>query len=257
VLLLEPAPTPYDLRWRMFGTPVRVHPMFWLLTVLLGWRYVADPGFGIGYLALWVAVVFVSILLHEFGHVLTGRVFGADSRVVLYTFGGLAIGSLDLRRRWQRVLVSVAGPAAQLLLAAAVWWGFLPLVRLPQHARWKGPVAETIVMLLEINIFWPLLNLLPIWPLDGGKVIREVCAAIFGRMGVSVSLGISVFVAGLLALDTYMALQDRPLIPYNIPRGGPYLFILYLLLCWSSFGALREENQRLRWQGSDDWRWRG
>src|SRR5262245_2940933 len=163
----------------MFGTPVRVHPMFWVLTVLLGWRYMGDPGFGIGYLVLWVAVVFVSILLHEFGHVLTGRLFGAYSRVVLYSFGGLAIGSLDLRRRWQRVLVSLAGPAAQLALAAAIWWGVLPLVHPPQHAAWKGPVAETIVMLLEINIFWPVLNLLPIWPLDGGKVIRELCEAFF------------------------------------------------------------------------------
>jgi Zn-dependent protease len=239
----------------MFGTPVRVHPMFWLLTVLLGWPYMAD--FGIGYLAIWVVVVFVSILLHEFGHVLTGRLFGADSRVVLYTFGGLAIGSLDLRRRWQRILVSLAGPGAQLLLAAAVWWGFLPLVRPPQHAAWKGPVVETIQMVLEVNIYWPLLNLLPIWPLDGGKVVRELCEAAFGRIGVSVSLGISLFVAGLLALDTYLALQGGRLIPYNIPRGGPYMFLLYLLLGFSSFGALREENQRLRHQATDDWRWRG
>ena len=116
-MLLEPNRTPYDLRWRMLGTDVRVHPLFWLVSAVLGWNWYSMRGGGIGYLLLWVFCCFVSVLLHEFGHVLVGRLFGSDGHIVLYSFGGLAVGSSDLRRRWQRVLVLFGGPGAQLVLA--------------------------------------------------------------------------------------------------------------------------------------------
>src|SRR5579872_1495033 len=78
----EPDRTPYDLRWRMLGTDVRVHPFFWLFSAVLGWNEFSRPGGGVGYLALWVGCVFVSVLLHEFGHVFMGRLFGADAHIV-------------------------------------------------------------------------------------------------------------------------------------------------------------------------------
>ena len=106
-----PQPTPLDLYWRMFGTDVRVHPFFWVMAVLLGWHWFDsfnDPRLGILFLALWVLCVFVSILLHEFGHVLMGRVFGSNGHILLYSFGGLAIGSNNLRQRTHRILVLLA-----------------------------------------------------------------------------------------------------------------------------------------------------
>src|SRR5262249_6317896 len=72
-VFFEPNETPYDLRWQMFGTPVRVQPWFWLMTVILG--YDATIRDGVGFVLAWVACVFVSILLHEFGHVWMGRLF--------------------------------------------------------------------------------------------------------------------------------------------------------------------------------------
>jgi Zn-dependent protease len=250
VLLLEPEPTPFDLHFRLFRTPVRVHPMFWALSALLGWEY---SKFGLGYLVLWVLCVFVSILIHEFGHVWAGRLFGAEGYIVLFSFGGLAIGSSDLRVRWQRVLVYFAGPLIQLLLAAIIWWGVRPLAwdRVPPD--WRVPVREAIVILLEINVFWPVINLLPIWPLDGGKIAREVCEALLGRRGVAVSLGISLVVSGLLALHTFLAEKGRGLIPY-VPPLGMYMALFFLLFCVSSFLALQAENERFRRQGGDDWR---
>ena len=71
------------------------------------------------YLVLWIICVFVSILIHEMGHVLMGRLFGAEGHIVLYSFGGLAIGSKRLADRWQRIAVSFAGPLAQFILR----WG--------------------------------------------------------------------------------------------------------------------------------------
>src|SRR5882724_4686339 len=99
-MLVEPGQTNYDLRFRLFGTPVRVHPFFWLLAAILGWDLVNLPD-GFLFLFIWVICCFLSILLHEFGHVWMGRAFGAhDSYIVLYSFGGLAVGSNDLRQRW-------------------------------------------------------------------------------------------------------------------------------------------------------------
>src|SRR5262245_37099251 len=63
-----PEPLPYDLRWRMFGIPVRVHWTFWLFTAILGFNIVE---FGFVYLLVWMACAFVSILVHELGHALT------------------------------------------------------------------------------------------------------------------------------------------------------------------------------------------
>src|SRR5262249_8482362 len=116
-VFFEPSPTPHDISWRMFGTQVRVSPWFWLITVLLGW---STTHRGFVYLVVWVAWVLVSVLVHEFGHVMMGRIFGTDGHIVLFGLGGLAIGSNAISNRWQRIAVSFAGPGAGFLLLAAV-----------------------------------------------------------------------------------------------------------------------------------------
>ena len=65
---------------------------------------------GFEYLLIWIGCVFGSILIHEMGHVFMGQVFGAQGTIVLYSLGGLAIGSSNLPSRWQRIAVSFAGP---------------------------------------------------------------------------------------------------------------------------------------------------
>src|SRR3954464_14267452 len=89
-VLLEPQETPYDLRFRLFGIPVRVHPLFWLFSAILGWNWIEE---GVAYVLLWVACVFISVMIHELGHIFMGLVFGSPGYIVLYSFGGLAVGS--------------------------------------------------------------------------------------------------------------------------------------------------------------------
>ena len=255
-VFFEPNETSYDLRWRMFGTPVRVHPMFWLMSLILG--YDATIRHGVGFVLAWVGCVFVSILLHEFGHVWMGRLFGSHGHIVLYSFGGLAIGSNQLSRRWQRVLVLLAGPGIQLLLWAVLEFGGLRLIlSVPPESRRSA--ALILSMLVEINKFWPLLNLLPIWPLDGGQVAREVCQAIMSARGTTVSLGISMVVSGVLAAHILMASQGRPLLPEKyVPRFSMFMALLFAMLCVGSYAALQGENERLqderrhRWD-HDEW----
>jgi stage IV sporulation protein FB len=259
MLLLEPAETQFDLRWSMFGVPVRVHPMFWLISAFLGWDLMNREN-GLRLLLLWIICVFVSILLHELGHVVVGRLFGSRGHIVLYSFGGLAIGSKALASRWQRIAVSLAGPLVQLLLfgilRAIVFWDIEDILRGPE------PIRRAVGFLLEINLYWALLNLLPVWPLDGGQVSREVFEWLMPSNGVRACLWLSLITAGALAVNSLMAETGRPLIPH-LPAGGLYMALLFGMLALNNYFELQQtprsssgwwENRRGWNDDQDDWR---
>ena len=187
MFLSEPSETQFDLRFWLFGVHVRVHPYFWIFDRLPGMESRRPDGqpnaTGLIYLlAFEVICVFVSILIHEIGSVFMGRLFGSHGHIVLYSFGGLAIGSNALDHGWQRFLVSFAGPLIQFVvlgLSVLALLFLLPRVPLGRHR----PVGVSLAMLIEINLFWPILNLLPIWPLDGGQMAREVFFGVTPRNG--------------------------------------------------------------------------
>src|SRR5262245_5981072 len=95
-----PGATPFDLTFRLFGTDVRVHPFFWLVTLLMNESLLRAEN-GLALLIVWVAAVFLSILLHEFGHVWMWRFFGVRANILLHGMGGLAIPEDEAPRRWQ------------------------------------------------------------------------------------------------------------------------------------------------------------
>jgi Zn-dependent protease len=247
VFLLEPQRTQFDLHFRIFRIPVRVHPMFWLFSALLGWNYIR---LGVEYVLLWVGCTFVSILVHELGHVFMGMAFGSRAHIVLYSFGGLAVGSNAQRYRWQRIAVSFAGP-----LAGFVLYGLVVLFDMNMLPR-IDPEGDMLIlgaavrMLLFMNLAWGLLNLLPVWPLDGGQISREVCTGLSPRNGLRVSLGISLVVAGLLAVNALMAANGRPLLPF-LRFGGIYVAILFAMLALESFQLLQQAAQGY---GETPWR---
>jgi Zn-dependent protease len=265
VLLVDPGPSPGDLNFRLLRTHVRVHPFFWLGSVLLGWQFFTNPmpvtGSGVGDLAIWVGCVFVSILLHEFGHVWAFRRFGNDAHIVLHGFGGLAIPNGESYYRWHRIIVSAAGPAVQLVLWGALvllaWKDMIPIT-------WDGKLREPtvsallLVILWDINLFWPVLNLLPIWPLDGGQISREVCTGVNHHRGVVVSLWISLVISAGLAVHCLLGAQNPPI--ELIPGLGRYfrptmfMAIWFALFAVASFQALQVENSRRRpWDDDLPW----
>jgi Zn-dependent protease len=248
-MLLEPGQTSYDLHFRIFGIPVRVHPMFWLFSAILGWDLTIREG--LEYVLLWVACTFVSILVHELGHVFMGMAFGNRGHIVLYSFGGLAVGSNREPYRWQRIAVSVAGPAAGLCLFGVIWlvdthglpeWDPLGQMR---FLRWA------VFMLYFMNLFWNLLNLVPIWPLDGGQISREVCTGLAPRGGWRLCLGISFLLAALLAIHCIMDRYERPLFPF-LPIGGMFAALFFALLALESFQLLQQAQAEQRWR-DDRW----
>lgn len=254
MFLSEPSRTPYDLSFRIGWIPVRVSPWFWVASAVLGWQSMQD---GVSYLLMWIACVFLSILVHELGHVVVGQLFGSYGHIVLHTYGGLAIGSSNLRNRWQRIAVYFAGPCAGFLLLAIVLGPFFALDR-----EWPPLVFEAIRDLFWINLFWGLLNLLPIWPLDGGQISRDLFDWVRPRNGVRLSLGLSIIVASVLAVNSFMATNGPPLIPF-IPIGGLYITLFFALFAVQSYqlmqqlppdGGRREEERDDPWSTNSGFR---
>lgn len=243
-MLVEPERTAYDLRFRFLRFPVRVHPLFWLGAALLG----ADLlNIGLHILAIWIAVVFVSILVHELGHALAFRMFGSHADIILYVFGGLAVPWSPVSGRGRRILVSLAGPFAGFVLCALVYasnkafgWGDLANGR---------SVAYLYLALIWVNLYWGIMNLLPVFPLDGGQVSREVCGKFWGPRGKRISLKISLGFAALVAVYSLVCAidlrADRVLIrelPSWFPIGSFWTAILFAVLAVQSYQLLRQED---------------
>lgn len=241
-MLIEPNPTPYDLRFRLFGTGVRVSPWFWVLPLLFGQDFFQIGGFT--WLLTVVACIFVSILLHEFGHVWMGQYFGSDGNIVLYAFGGLAIGARDQRKRWQRIAVSLAGPGIQLVFWAILTYGIMPSLNV---RALPGEVQVALIVLQSINLYWPLLNLVPVFPLDGGQVSLELFEHFDRRDGRRWAFMTSMVFAAVMALNSLAVRSGAVLIPW-LPAGGLFMTILFAQLAVESY--LLMQASRSSW--SDD-----
>lgn len=177
------------LQFRLFGFPVSVEPFFWLtMALVLGGMNVSDPE-SLRRLIVVVGAGFLSILIHELGHALTMRRLG-DQRVeiVLHGFGGMARGSRYLSR-WQDLLVSAAGPAAQYTSGLLVGLWLLPTLGgqlNPSGRLFLASFART-------SELWALINLLPVLPLDGGHICRSM-------IGTKPALRLSLILAGMAAV---------------------------------------------------------
>jgi stage IV sporulation protein FB len=138
----------------------------------------------------------------------------------------------------------LAGPGIQLLLLAGLI-GLLWFLPRDQGIDTWGPYAQRAFDdLLQINLIWPLLNLLPIFPLDGGQVSREVCQGISPQRGAAFALGLSMVLAGGIAV--HALLGPRSPLPIRI-FSGQYTALLFALLAVTSFQAMQMENERRRY----------
>ena len=189
--------TQFDLRFRVGPIPVRVHPIFWLTGVIICWRaYQADPPM----LMMAVAAVFLSVLIHELGHATMTRLFGWPSEIVLGFFGGYATTARTSTGR--NLAVLFAGPGAGFALAALAFLALRVGVEMPERVR------ATVVFLEFINIAWSLLNLIPVLPLDGGQIAREILVWFSPRRGEQWAMLLSAVVGAVAAAAGYFLLNQ-------------------------------------------------
>ncbi len=215
--------TPYDLQFTLLGIPVRVHPVFWLTSAFLAW----EPN-RLDAVFVRVLCVFVAILVHEMGHALVTRKFGWRPEVVLYFFGGYTTSMRHTT--WRDVAVSAAGPASGFALYFLIWF-VLPVLR--RHGWLANElVVDAVVFSLFINLVWNLANLLPVIPLDGGQISRELFCWFSPRRGIPYSLMLSMLASGGVALWAVNCHLN------GLPAFGlepVFLAILFGYLCYQSY----------------------
>jgi Zn-dependent protease len=164
---------------RVAGIVVQVH---WTFLLLIGWVVLMHTraGGGVGDALRGVALtlaVFVCVVLHEFGHALTARRFGIGTRdITLLPIGGLARLARMPDDPRQELAVAAAGPAVNVVLAAGIAGVLVVTGR-------YAPVTEVTLVgsrfldqLLMINVVLVVFNLLPAFPMDGGRVLRALLA---------------------------------------------------------------------------------
>jgi Zn-dependent protease len=249
----EPPRTQGDLNFRLLGMPVRIHPWFWLIAVMLGlpWQ---EPVL----VLLWVVATFVCILIHELGHALVLRAYGYHPWIVLYGLGGLTIHEPNqaFARRpgpWGQIGISFAGPLIGFVLTAVLLLGFyaagrgdhiiyvdplglrLPLIpiliSLPGHEF----VRLFLCFVFRISVFWGLVNLLPIYPLDGGQIAQQLFLLTGRRDAIQQSLILSTVMAAVMA--GVAAIRWESL----------WTAVFFGWLAYSSYTMLQEYQRRGPW----------
>ena len=179
--------------FKVAGIPVRVEPVFWVVTVFIAFNLAEVP-----LIVTWVGVVFVSVLVHELGHAVVLKVFGQPSSIVLHGFGGVTLSNRRLDRV-RSIAVSLAGPVAALGLLGLPAY-FLRESDLGQELwfDYRGGFGlwPVVVFSVWVNVWWSVANLLPIRPLDGGNVMTDL-------IGIERARLLSVFTGGAAAVWAY------------------------------------------------------
>ncbi len=236
---LDPGRTRWVLDFSIFRIPVRVHPFFWLVGLLLGAR-ANDPA----ELIAWMIAFFVAILVHELGHAAAMRAYGFYPSITLYGLGGFTSFGEGAFFRQPRglphIVILAAGPAAGFALAAVMVLliaaaGFEVVIRLGLPFGAIVAVRETVGSpafsslindLFFISVFWGIVNLLPVYPLDGGQIAREVLTAIRPDEGTRWSLMLSLLTATLMAVVAFVQWQSL----FGAILFGYFAYLSYAML---------------------------
>ncbi len=269
------------LRWRLFGISFCIEPSFWLMNAL--WAYILyQPIMGPGergqlltrelliMMVIWVLCMFVAVMVHELGHVVTGRIFGQPGSITLTGLGGQAVGGYEALSAWKRILVIMAGPGAGFAFVAVqtmidgFWWNWCVDWLIANAGGmfwdnfkcnlflidWISPGLRVntmfnmiMLILFMINLFMNIMNLLPIIPMDGGMIFKEICCLVAPRGG----LKFAFICSFLLATAATLYLLLVVLVQYRIINKPfelyyPFAFPEFSLLI---FGSLAFQSFRV------------
>lgn len=277
MIIGEPVPSQYDWRFQLFGFPIRVTWLFWVINAALGYNLAMglnqayrmagqnSPGIA-SFLVIWLLCAFVSILIHELGHSLAFRWFGIESQIVLYHMGGVAIPTAGfvfrrsgVRRRlshWDQIIISAAGPLLQ--FASAILMAVIATamgIRVPVVSQWLQWLADFGIAIpwlgsgeassnpwtlaifqfyILISIWWPLFNLLPVYPLDGGHIVQHAAAMLRRTDGMSEAAAIGAVTGFAVAW-------------WFFQQGSVFNAMLFLSLAMSNVQAMQRMGGPPRW----------
>ncbi len=211
----------------VMGFPVYVQ---WTFAIILAFFVFQDFGQTLeeNFVSLmWIPILFGSILVHELGHAIAIKKLGyGSSKILLWGMGGVCINTRRSNSK-DGMIISFAGPAAEFLLAIPA----IPLLFLDLPAAVDQVVSNFVFM----NIAWAVINLVPIFPLDGGKIVVHGLRKFF-KMGTDASIKR----AGLISI---IALVPVGFVAYAM---SPINLLLVLFLAQTAWQAWRHGERAVR-----------
>lgn len=215
--------------------PIRIYPFFWVLVLIIGWlnSFTGMTSINTALIktALWVVVITISVIIHEYGHALSALTFGQKAKIDLVGFGGVTHRAGPKLKLWQEFIIVLCGPLFGLCLAFIT---YLILSKTGEHPLnlWLYILEITFY----VNVFWTFVNLLPVQPLDGGRLLSIVLEGIFGVKGIKIAYFISILIATAVGL-LFFALQA-------VLAGSLFLILAFeSYRSWQSSLPMREQDQ--------------
>lgn len=206
------------LRWsfRLFkirGIQLSLHGSFLILLAYVGFEgWQLDGWAGLGWSVALLVVFFTCVVLHELGHSFTARMFGVGvPRILLMPIGGMAEFDRMPRRPREEFLIAIAGPAVNFVISALLFavvglprgWSFWTLDDYPATALGFSQ------LLLHWNLWMGCFNLAPVFPMDGGRILRALLATMMPYLRATfwaATLGKGLAVVGIsIAILQYQA----------------------------------------------------
>jgi len=181
---------------------------------------------------IWMAIILVSVIVHEMGHALTAIFFGQEASIELVGFGGVTNRIGGKTKLWQEFIIVLNGPLAGLTLGGVAWW----LLQRMNPEQTHSLLGYAAIVTFWVNVMWTILNLLPVQPLDGGKLLSIVLESIFGLRGTKIALFISLLASAAFGIF-FFSIQAY------------FAGAIFLLLCyeswrsWKTTLAVTEQDQ--------------
>jgi Zn-dependent protease len=208
------------------GTAVRIHLTFFLLLAWIAAIHWSRGGLEAAIDGVvFIALLFLCVVLHEFGHVFAARAYGIrTSDVTLLPIGGVASLERMPEKPGQEIVVALAGPAVNLVIAVALAIGLGASFNLDQIAQLEEARTSLIGRIAAANVALCVFNLIPAFPMDGGRVLRALLAIRMGytratRTAATIGQGLA-FVFALLGL-----------------LGNPMLILIAVFIFLAASGA--------------------
>ena len=160
------------------GIQVRIHLTFLLLLGFYAWVYYTEGGLSAAVGGVtFTLLIFLCVLLHEFGHAFAAKAFGIRTPdITLLPIGGVARLERMPANPWQELVIALAGPAVNVFIAVVVFLLIGGVLPLHEFALIETASGSLLAKLLFVNILLVAFNIIPAFPMDGGRVLRALLA---------------------------------------------------------------------------------